>query len=221
MTDRIGPLAAILVATLMSVAASGVNAVERPPRNVFLADSVYPLGHGDAAQQDALPVRGPADPGASLEAHEIQYAHVGPAHFGAYTSSPYPDGRRVIWSNGLDRIVKVDFETFEILATVWVEGARRWTEAEADESIAGFDESNHGLFAIWQAFRDASKLRDISSVYTVLGADNTYYIANKSGTITAYTDSDPTAPASSIILKASQKRLKHIELEPDFVRRAA
>jgi hypothetical protein len=197
----------LLVAPLSALplvsGASMASAVEMPPRNSFLADSVYPLGHGDPGQQDALPVDGPDDPGPALDASEIQYAPTGPAQFGAYTSSPYPDGRRVIWSNGLDRIVKVDFETFEILATYWIEGARRWTEAEADTSIARFDESNEGVLAIWHAFQDALKLRDISSVYTVLDAENTYYIADKSGTITAYADADPTDPASPIIVKAS------------------
>jgi hypothetical protein len=41
------------------------SAAERPAKNPFLADSVHPLGHGDPAQQDALPVPGPdgdADP---------------------------------------------------------------------------------------------------------------------------------------------------------------
>jgi hypothetical protein len=189
-----------LAATTMTTASS---AVELPPRNSFLADSVYPLGHGDSGQQDALPVKGPSDPGPELDVSEIQYAPTGPAQFGAYTSSPYPDGRRVIWSNGLDRIVKVDFETFEILATHWVEGARRWTEADAESSISGFEESNDGVFAIWQAFQNASKLRDISSVYTVLDVDNTYFIADKSGTITAYADADSSDPASAIVEKAS------------------
>jgi hypothetical protein len=73
---------------------AAVEAVERPPRNPFLADSVNPLGHGDSGQQAALPVRGPKDPGRSLASDDIQYTHVGPAHFGAYASSPYPDGRR-------------------------------------------------------------------------------------------------------------------------------
>jgi hypothetical protein len=192
-----------LALVALIVAGGAVSATERPPRNPFLADSSYPLGHGDSAQQDALPVPGPDDPGPALDESEIQYAPVGPAQFGAYTSSPYPDGRRVIWSNGLDRIVKVDFETFEVLATRWIPGARRWTEAEADASIARFDESNQGIGAIWRAFRDASKLRDLSSVYTVLDADNTYYIADKSGSITAYGDADPTDPASPIVEKGT------------------
>ncbi len=195
-----------LVATLCTLAllcrVSGAAEVEQPPRNPFLADSVYPLGHGNSAQQDALPVVGPSDPGVALDGSEIQYSHVGPAHFGASTSSPYPDGRRVFWSNGLDRIVKVDFDTYQVLATRWVDGARRWVEEDADASIAAFDRSNDGFFAIWRAFGDASKLRDLSSVYTVLGSDNTYYIADKTGSITAYGDADPSDPSSPIVEKA-------------------
>jgi len=194
-------LASIALVILAAPAEAATS--ERPPRNPYLADSNYPLGHGDSGQQDALAVRGPEDPGPAIAAADIQYAPVGPAHFGAYTSSPYADGRRVIWSNGLDRIVKVDFETFEVLATHWVPGARRWTEADADESIARLDASNEGLIAIWDAFWDASKLRDLSSVYTVLDIDNTYFIANKNGTITAYGDADPSDPASAIVEKAS------------------
>jgi len=191
-------LAVVGAATLVRAA----GAAEWPPRNPFLADSSYPIGHGGSAQQDALRVRGPDDPGAALDPGEIQYAPVGPAHFGAYTSSPYPDGRRVIWSNGLDRIVKVDFETFEVLATYWVPGAKRWTEADADASIARPDASNEGFFAIWNAFRDVSKLRDLSSVYTVLDADNTYFIADKNGSVAAYADEDPADPRSPIVQKA-------------------
>lgn len=183
----------------MTLGATAARASNLPPKNLFLADSVYPLGHGDSGQQDALPVAGPEDPGSTLDESEIQYNHTGPAQFGAYISSPYPDGRRVIWSNGLDRIVKVDFDTFETLATHWVDGARRWTEEDADAAIASLTKSNEGIFAIYQAFQQASKLRDLSSVYTVLDVDNHYYVADKSGLITAYTDADPTDPASPIV----------------------
>jgi hypothetical protein len=151
-------------------------------------------------------VAGPSDLGAALAADEIQYEHTGPGQFGAYTSSPYPGGRRVLWSNGLDRIVKVDFESFETLATRWVPGAKRYDEARADAAIAGFDASNGGIGAIYRAFREAAKLRDLSSVYTVLGRDNTYFIADEAGTITAYGDADPSDPASAIVVKRSSWR---------------
>ncbi len=98
---------AIAAFGLVMLAGATTRAANLPPRNAFLADSAYPLGHGDSGQQDALPVAGPENPGPALDESEIQYNHTGPGQFGAYTSSPYPNGRRVIWSNGLDRIVKV------------------------------------------------------------------------------------------------------------------
>jgi hypothetical protein len=200
---RCGFVPVVLFAAALVATNALAEVAERPPRNPFLADSAYPLGHGDSGQQDALDVVGPSNPGPSFAASEIQYAPTGPAQFGAYTSGPYPDGRRVIWSNGLDRIVKVDFDSFEILATRWVQGAKRWTESEADVSIARFDESNEGITSIYAAFRAASKLRDLSSVYTVLDRDNTYYIADKNGLITAFGDADPNDPASEIVEKAT------------------
>ena len=57
----------VLAAAALSVAALRADAAERSPRNPFLADSSYSLGHGDSAQQDALAVAGPSDPGAAFE----------------------------------------------------------------------------------------------------------------------------------------------------------
>ncbi len=189
--------------TLTCMAIASAHAVEQPPKNPYFADSIYPVGHGDAAQQDALPVPGPRNPGPRLSAEQIRYAPSGPGQFGANTSGPYPDGRRVYWANGIDRIVKIDFDSFEILATYWFDGAKRWTEAEADSAIDYFDQSNEGIGPLWRAYQEASKLRDLSGVYTLLDADNTYYIADKNGVVTAYGDADPTDPASPIVVRGS------------------
>ena len=221
--------AAVVVGCLL---AGATSAAEFQRRNPYLADSVNPMAHGDPAQQDAVPVAGPADPGPRLSADEVQYTSTGPAHFGAFTSSPYPDGRRVNWSNGLDRVVKVDFETFEVLATYWLPGARRWTEAEAEDAIDSFDASNEGIGAIWRAFRESQKLRDLSGVYTLLDKDNTYYVARKDGSITAYTDADPSDPASEIVVKGTFElpsvprphpllRLRHQRVELVIMRRCS
>ena len=70
-------------AACLVILAFGASAVEMPPRKSFLADSVYPLGHGHPGQQDALTVRGPTDPGPVLDPSQIQYAPTGPAQFGA------------------------------------------------------------------------------------------------------------------------------------------
>ena len=75
---------------------------------------------------------GPRGPSRVLLPEEITYAPLGPAHFSANTSGPYPGGRRVFWSNGLDRIVKIDHDSFEVLATFFLPGAERYTESQAE-----------------------------------------------------------------------------------------
>ena len=39
-------------------------------------------------------------------------------------SSPYPDGRRVIWSNGRQMVNKHDYDALEILAEHVVDGSK-------------------------------------------------------------------------------------------------
>jgi len=201
-TLRIAASLCLSLALAPAAARAAAVASELPPRNPWLADSSYPIGHGTAAQQDSVPQAGPGGPGHPLEPSEIAWAPVGPAHFGASTSSPYPDGRRVMWSNGLDRIVKLDHDDFRVLATWFFPGAKRYTEAEALASIAAFDRSNSGFFAIARAFGEARKLRDLSGVYTLLDAENVYYIGDKGGVITAYGDSVPGDPDSPIEKRA-------------------
>jgi hypothetical protein len=190
-------LAAALL-TLGCAVPAAARAGNRPPKNPYLADSTYALGHVDSAQQDSVAVAGPSGATRVLGTEEVDYAAVGPAHFGAYISSPYPDGRRVIWSNGLDRIVKLDHDTWEVLATRWVAGAERYSEAQADASITRWDRRNAGLRAMLQGVLEARKLRNLSSVYTVLDRDGVYYIAGKNGRITAYGDATPGDPGSPI-----------------------
>ena len=120
---------AVFALILGALASGTASAAELQRRNPYLADSVNPMAHGDPAQQDAVAVRGPSNPGPRFTPDEVRYAPTGPGQFGAFTSSPYPDGRRVLWSNGLDRVIKMDFDTYEVLATHWLPGARRWTEA--------------------------------------------------------------------------------------------
>jgi hypothetical protein len=187
--------AAALIGVLASAPAAAGNL---PPKNPYLADSSYPIGHGTSAQQGSVPMAGPRGPSRALTPEEITYAPLGPAHFSASTSGPYPDGRRVLWSNGLDRIVKVDHDSFEVLATFSLPGVERYTESQAEASIAAFNQRNRGFLAIARALWEVRKLRDLSSIYTLLDVDHTYYIGDKNGTITAYADAQPNDPASPI-----------------------
>ena len=88
------------------------------PRNPFLADSGNAMAHGRCDQQDNTPGRGPEGASEVLGPADIQYAPLGPGHFGGLISGFYPDGRRVIWSNGRQTIAKLDYDTLEVLATL-------------------------------------------------------------------------------------------------------
>jgi hypothetical protein len=191
----------LLLAALACAPAAGLAETSAPrmaARNPYLADSIYPIAHADSAQQDAVPIAGPRGTTRALGPDEIRYVHLGPAHFGALISGPYAGGRRVIWSNGLDRIVKLDHDSFRILATYFIPGATEYDEEEADAAIAGFDASNHGFFAFLRALRTGAMLRDISAVYTLLDRDNRLYVGDKHGTITAFRDAVPGDPSSAI-----------------------
>ena len=177
-------------------------AAATPAPNPWLADSSYPLPHGNAAQQDLTPVAGPLGRSRALRSEELDYTHLGPAHFGAFTSGRYPDGRRVLWSNGVNGVYKVDHDSFKVLAHLPPEGAQtEYTPAYADERIAWFDQGTDGFWALTKAFRAASVLRDLSGVYTMLDRDNRFYVGHKSGSIWAYGDAIEGDAGSAIVFK--------------------
>ncbi len=176
-----------------------VSAAEMPPKNPYLADSNYAMGHADSAQQDALPQAGPMGPTRTLQKDELQYTFTGPGYFGINTSGVYPDGKRVFWGNGLDRLVKLDYDSYEVITEKFFPGEERYTLEQSEESIAEFNESNDGIFALYHAYQDAQKLRNLSNLYTLMDSDNTYYVGNKSGLITAYGDKDPGDSRSPIV----------------------
>ena len=176
--------------------------INMPPQNPYLANSSYSMGHGNPSQQDAVSQSGPSGPSQTLRSDQIQYQHTGPAHFGAATSGVYPDGKRVFWSNGIDRIVKIDYDSWEVVAEHFFPGAEVYDEERANESIAEFNANNSGVFALARTFREMGKLRDLSNIYTVLGQDHIYYVGSKTGLITAYGDADPNDSHSAIIKKA-------------------
>jgi hypothetical protein len=188
----------LLIISSLMFCGAGI-AFEMPPKNPYLADSNYAIGHGDSAQQDALPQAGPLDRTRRLSGDEIQYTFTGPGFFGIATSGVYEDGQRVFWGNGLDRLVKLDYSSQEIIAQKYFPDVERYTNEQAEASIADFNDSNDGIFALYNAYQEAQKLRNLSNIYTLLDKDNVYYVGSKSGLITAYGDEDPTDSRSPIV----------------------
>ena len=177
-----------------------INMAFAPP-NPFAAQGVNPMPHGDPAQQDATPLAGPMDISRRLEADEIVYKFLGPGYFGAFNSSQYPDGRRVLWANGVNGVYKLDYETYDILDHLPSENAKRYTQDWAENISAKLDKNN-GASALLTGMKALWPLKSLSGVYAMVGANNWFYFANKDGSIVAYGDAIDGDAGSKIIEKA-------------------
>ena len=199
----------LVAAVALSLVGTPALAANMPPQNPYLADSSYSMAHGGPAQQDSVAQAGPAGPSMSLTLEQINYRHLGPGHFGTAISGVYPDGKRVYWGNGIDRIAKIDHETFQVLQEYPFPDEEIYREEEADAAIAAFDQNNDGFLAVARAFLQMLKYRDLANIYTVLDRDHNYYIGSRDGAITAYGDADPNNSRSAIV------KLREMRLPPE------
>lgn len=204
---RIG--AVLLIAALAgacSDAPSGSSrAANAPPVNPFLADSAYAIAHADAAQSDSSPVPGPRGPSEVLAPADIAYRALGPGHFGAGISSPYPDGRRVVWSNGRENIVKLDHATFDVLATYPIPGMAQTSVETMDEALHGLD-TRTGAARIALGFELAARyLTGLGGIYYLLDVDNAFYVGGTEEVV-KYVETDRADPASPIVEGARWRR---------------
>lgn len=204
--------AALLVVSCSDAPPTGSTTANRPPPNPFLADSGYAIGHADAAQSDSTPIRGPLGPTETLGPGDIAYRALGPGHFGGAVSSPYPNGRRVVWSNGRENIVKLDHESFEVLATYQIPGMTPTPVEAMEEALAGLDTltgSDRQVLALQLAAR---YLTGLGGVYYVLDSDNAFFVGGTEE-IVKYVDADPADPASPIVEAARWRRPEAISGE--------
>ena len=184
------------------------------PCNPYLADSCYPIAHGRCDQQDNSPVTGPDGPSEVLGSSDLQYTWLGPGHFGSLVSGPYPDGKRVIWSNGRQTIAKLDYDTLETLAVMPTGDELVTPIPELEADIRGLDELR-GQEAIAHALTLAiTYLMGLDGVYSLVDRDNALLLTRKD-CVVAYRDSDPSDRASPIIESARWN--KPAEVEGDFV----
>ena len=169
-----------------------------PEKNLMAGQSTNPIPHGDPAQQDSTPIAGPIDKTRRLEADEITYQFLGPGHFGVNISSPYPDGRRVVWTNGVNGVFKLDEESYDVIDHLPSDVAEKYNEDWADKILAKLNKNN-GASAMPTAIKSMLPLKSLSGVYTVLGDNDWFYIARKDGSVIAYTDAVKDDARSQII----------------------
>ena len=172
-----------------------------PPKNMMAADGVNPMPHGDPAQQDSTPIPGPMDVSRRLDESEIVNRFMGPGHFGIFTSSPYANGKRVLWTNGVNGVFKLDEESYAIIDHLKSDVADKWNEDWANKMLAKLDKNN-GVSAIYTAVKSMLPLKSLSGIYTVVGANNWFYVAHKDGSVVAYGDEIDGEMSSKIVEKA-------------------
>jgi hypothetical protein len=191
---------------LVMVAASMVSAAVLastlpPPVNPFFADSNVPIGHGNSAQTDSINVAGPAGPSETMDpaTGDLTYQHLGPGHFGIAISPEYPNGKRAIWSNGGDRISKLDYDTLDVISEYILPGKTPQTAAQADADIALLDGLSGDDLAFASIPLAAQYLTGLAGVYYLLDEDNTLFVGG-TDSIIAYGDVDaaPTDQNSAI-----------------------
>lgn len=209
--------------TSRTVSRPAVDAATAPnyvPPNPHLAASVLPIGHINSAQSTGVDHAGPAGPTEILSQENggLSYTHIGPGHFGAAISPPYPNGKRVIWSNGAERISKLDYDTLAVLAEFPLKNSPIYKNNEglisseqADKVFSRLDWlpkfSYSGLATVASTIPLAAEYYGggLAGVYYLLSADNVLYVGGKDS-ILAYADADPTDPGSDVILKAEWKK---------------
>lgn len=215
------------VAAMLPQSLAATNSAAQPakvpnyaPNNPFLADSVLPIGHINSAQTTGVDLAGPSGPTEALtiERGDLSYAHIGPGHFGAAISPEYPNGKRVIWSNGAERISKIDYDTMEVIAeyplttsALYKSHEGLFSSEEADDLFDSLDSlplfNNSGLVTVLRTIPIAKEYfgAGLAGVYYLLSSDNTLYVGGKDS-ILAYGDIDPGNPQSDITLKREWKK---------------
>ena len=179
-------------------------------RNSFLADSEYSIARGFCDQRDSTNISGPlpasVEVGEILEKNDYQYKWLGPGHFGGLISGLYPDRKRTIWSNGREKIVKLDYATLEVLSEL------DFMHERPDEIVSNHSEWEAGI-ADLDNFDDEEKLLQnainlgarfmtgLDGVYSLLDTEHVMYLGRKQGVV-AYAENDPNDRHSELFEKA-------------------
>lgn len=109
---------------------------EEPPVNPYLADSPWPESHRNSYCQASSPLPGPRDASSIRLSHQVVPLDI---PITAAFSSPYADGKRVIWCSTtgfLGQVLKIDPETFTVIDR-YVPAFREGAPLNLSPSISG------------------------------------------------------------------------------------
>ncbi|MFC2027969.1 hypothetical protein ACFLU3_04715 [Chloroflexota bacterium] len=151
----------------------------QPPKNPYLADSPWATNHGNSYRQDSYIDAGPTQPPTG----ELEDFLLGrPGTTNLEFSSPYPDGRRVIWSSSYGIVFKADPENQKLAYIDKIESRQvQWLGDEmaaklADQSAREVADIFGNLVPPQPESREGEAIGAASGIYVVLGSDNIFYV---------------------------------------------
>jgi hypothetical protein len=180
---------------------------EAPTRNPFLADSNYCMVHANSAQTDSTVDPGPVGTTRQLAVDEMRYHDLGMWNLLYLVSSPYADGKRVIWTNGSQYMTKLDYDTFDIIAKLRMSSHDHFDGLAHEEFIDIFD--SDASFDEKLAAAKRSGMPPVEGIYTMLDVDNQYVVAGE-GFVRIYGDTEPGDRLSGIEIKKQWDQPKDI-----------
>jgi hypothetical protein len=170
-----------------------------PPRNPYLADSNLAVVHSNSAQTDSTTDSGPTGPTKTLSTADLRYHDLGMFNLLYLVSGTYSDGKRVVWTNGSQFLTKLDYDTFDIIASLRMPGSDHTDGLVHEEFIDVFD-SDANFDEKWAAAQ-RSGIPPVDGVYTMLDKDNQYVVGG-SGFVRIYGDATTGDRHSGIVVKA-------------------
>lgn len=208
----------LLVAVLPCTLLAATESKPVPPFiNPHLADSHYPATH---AYADLTPLPGPLARSHRLTGNEVQWKPLGPFNtFPQVYSGPYPNGKRVIWAGGYDRITKLDAYTLETLTTYAIGGNTFYDEEETRRYVAEADKADDNAHKNWIKFWKDEPFRAAIALYKIVTKDNHLYVPHWSEgafSLREYAEVDPTDPRSKIKLVREWKVPPEVSKSPLF-----
>ena len=202
--------AVFAVTSSVAFAAFAAIAADKPAApfaNPYLADSTYNVTHTRA---NYTPIAGPVGPSRQLKADEIIWKPVGPYNeFPPTYSGPYPNGKRVVWVGGYDRVAKLDADTLEVLTTYANGGNTFFGVEETTRHVDTMDKLDDMAMLDYTIKTFTEAFPSGVSFYRMLTRENELILPHRGRdglfSLQAYGEADGKDPASKISLKREWK----------------
>ena len=183
----------------------------RVPPNPYLADSGWVMMHANGSGQGSSDWPGPTRGPDSLDGEDIKYTFTGHGtSLIPVFSGPYADGRRVIWNGAVDRVLKQDARSGEVIDQYFFDGVNAVSHDTSAEFMARMDavsedpERRQKVIELaaeyYRLVPEFNPLR-LNSYYHLIDRSNEFYVFGEPRTISVFGDSEAGNPDSAIELK--------------------